>query len=224
MASGNTNSDRIADVQNNAVRIDTDDIISEEDLAKLDSADVDKLKSEYNPEYNLRKKTIVNRIKTEKKKKLPKVPKPKTSPAPLSKYRRRAANARERGRMEDINQAFETLKSVLPNIEEGPNFKMTKITTLRLAMNYISALKDMLGHSEDSGSDLSGELSSDLNSDGDTSGTPSVSSSEDACLSPDSIDSIDSMDGNFMTMDFLSDVKLDDFADVDTENLLLDCT
>lgn len=193
-------------------------IKSEEDLEKLDNIDVDKLKSAYNPEYNLRKKTIVNRIKTEKKKQLPKKPKPKTSPAPLSKYRRRAANARERGRMEDINNAFETLKGVLPNIEEGQNFKLTKITTLRLAMNYISALRDMLGHSDDSTSDLSGELSSDLQSDGDSAGTPSVSSGEDACLSPDSAD------GNFLTMDFLSDVKLDDFADVDTENLLLDCT
>lgn len=193
-------------------------IQSEEDLAKLDSVDVDKLKSEYNPEYNLRKKTIVNRIKTEKKKTLPKVPKPKSSPAPLSKYRRKAANARERGRMEDINLAFETLKSVLPNIEEGPNFKMTKITTLRLAMNYISALRDMLGHNMDSGSDVSSELSSDLQSDGDSVGTSGVSSGEDTCLSPDSVD------GNFLTMDFLSDVKLDDFADVDTEGLLLDCT
>lgn len=193
-------------------------IQSEEDLAKLDSVDVDKLKSEYNPEYNLRKKTIVNRIKTEKKKNLPKVPKPKSSPAPLSKYRRKAANARERGRMEDINLAFETLKSVLPNIEEGPNFKMTKITTLRLAMNYITALRDMLGHGEDSSSDLSGDLSSDLQSDGDSVGTSGVSSGDDTCLSPDSVD------GNFLTMDFLSDVKLDDFATVDTENLLLDCT
>lgn len=193
-------------------------IQSEEDLAKLDSVDVDKLKSEYNPEYNLRKKTIVNRIKTEKKKNLPKVPKPKSSPAPLSKYRRKAANARERGRMEDINLAFETLKSVLPNIEEGPNFKMTKITTLRLAMNYITALRDMLGHGEDSSSDLTGDLSSDLQSDGDSVGTSGVSSGDDTCLSPDSVD------GNFLTMDFLSDVKLDDFATVDTENLLLDCT
>lgn len=193
-------------------------INSEEDLAKLDNIDVDKLKTEYNPEYNLRKKTIVNRIKTEKKKQLPKTPKPKSAPAPLSKYRRRAANARERGRMEDINHAFETLKGVLPNIEEGPNFKMTKITTLRLAMNYISALRDMLGQTDDTGSELSGDLSSDLNSDGDSTGTPSVSSAEDTCLSPDSVD------GNFLTMDFLSDVKLDDFETVDTENILLDCT
>lgn len=199
---------------------ESDKINSEEDLAKLDEIDVDKLKTKYNPEYNLRKKTIVNRIKTEKKKQLPKAPKPKSAPAPLSKYRRRAANARERGRMEDINLAFETLKGVLPNIEEGPNFKMTKITTLRLAMNYISALRDMLGHSErdDSTSEVSGDLSSDLNSDGDSTGTPSVSSAEDACLSPDSVD------GNFLTMDFLSDVKLDDFETVDTENILLDCT
>ena len=198
----------------------SENINTENDLAKLDEADVDKLKAEYNPEYNLRKKTIVNRIKTEKKKHIPKAPKPKSSPAPLSKYRRRAANARERGRMTDINGAFETLKDVLPNIEDGQNFKLTKITTLRLAMNYISALRDMLGPGdrEDSASELSGELSSDLNSDGDSSGTPSVSSAEDACLSPDSVD------GNFLTMDFLSDVKLDDFETVDAENILLDCT
>lgn len=199
---------------------DADKISSEEDLAKLDNIDTETLKRKYNPEYNLRKKTLVNRIKTEKKKQLPKTPKPKSSPAPLSKYRRRAANARERGRMEDINNAFETLKGVLPNIEEGPNFKMTKITTLRLAMNYISALRDMLGQSggDDSTSELSGDLSSDLNSDGDSTGTPSVSSGEDTCLSPDSVD------GNFLTMDFLADVKLDDFETVDTENILLDCT
>lgn len=196
-----------------------DSITSEEDLAKLDQIDERELKSKYNPEYNLRKKTIVNRLKTEKKKQLPKTPKPKTSPAPLSKYRRRAANARERGRMEDINGAFEVLKGVLPNIEEGQNFKMTKITTLRLAMNYISALRDMLGQGpmDDSSSDLSAELGSDMNSDGDSTGTPSVTSSDDVCLSPDSVD------GNFLTMDFLSDVKLDDFENVDT-NLLLDCT
>ncbi|XP_052766041.1 neurogenic differentiation factor 1-like [Mya arenaria] len=198
----------------------SDKITSEDELAKLDEIDEKELKSKYSPDYNLRKKTIVNRLKTEKKKQLPKVPKPKSSPAPLSKYRRRAANARERGRMEDINSAFEVLKEVLPNIEEGQNFKMTKITTLRLAMNYISALRDMVGQgdTDDSMSELSAGINSDLNSDGDSMGTPSASSTEDTCLSPDSVD------GNFLTMDFLSDVKLDEFASVDTENLLLDCT
>lgn len=185
-------------------------------LDELDKADVDTLKSEYNPEYNLRKKTIVNRIKTEKKKALPKQKKPKTKPAPLSKYRRKAANARERGRMEDINGAFEVLKSVLPNIEEGGS-KMTKITTLRLAMNYISALRNILGYDQDdSSSDLTSDLGSDLNSDGDSTGTPSVSSGEEPCLSPDSVS------GDFLTMDFLTDMKLD--LDPDSDKLLLDCT
>lgn len=183
---------------------------------ELDKADVETLKSEYNPEYNLRKKTIVNRIKTEKTKDLPKKKKPKTKPAPLSKYRRKAANARERGRMEDINTAFEVLKSVLPNIEEG-GAKMTKITTLRLAMNYISALRNILGYDpDDSSSDFTSDLGSDLNSDGDSTGTPSVSSGEDACLSPDSVH------GDFLAMDFLSDMKLD--LDPDADKLLLDCT
>ena len=182
----------------------------------LDKADVETLKSEYNPEYNLRKKTIVNRIKTEKTKDLPKKKKPKTKPAPLSKYRRRAANARERGRMEDINGAFEVLKSVLPNIEEGGS-KMTKITTLRLAMNYISALKNILGYDQDdSCSDLTSDFSSDLNSDGDSTGTPSISSGEEACLSPDSVS------GDFLAMDFLTEMKLN--LDPDSDKLLLDCT
>lgn len=200
--------------------IDDTGLKTEEDLELLDRVDVDTLKSKYNPEYNLRKKTIVNRIKTEKRKSLPKQPKPKSAPAPLSKYRRRAANKRERTRMEDINNGFELLKSVLPNIEESASNKMTKITTLRLAMNYISALRDMLGQdTEDNRSDLSSDFSSDLNSDGDSASLSCVSSTEDPCLSPGS------MDGNFLSMDFLSDVKLDDF---DTENLsddlLLDCT
>ena len=184
-------------------------------LDEIGNEEIDQLKQKYNPEYNLRKKTIVSRIKVEKNKHLPKVPKPKASPAPLSKYRRRAANARERNRMEDINQAFDTLKAVLPNIEEGPGSKMTKITTLRLAMNYITALRDMLGYNEESKSSFGLDLGSEIGSDGDSSGTPSVSSGEEPCLSPDPTD------GNFLTMDFLSDIKLDDF---DTENLLLDST
>lgn len=52
--------------------------------------------------YNLRMKSIQNRIELEKKKKTPvkKQPKAKQRPVPLSKYRRRTANARERTRMQ----------------------------------------------------------------------------------------------------------------------------
>lgn len=51
--------------------------------------------------YNLRTKSIQNRIEAEKKRKNPrKEPKPKQRPPPLSKYRRKNANARERTRMQ----------------------------------------------------------------------------------------------------------------------------
>lgn len=52
--------------------------------------------------YNLRVKSIQSRIELEKKKKTPvkKEPKAKQRPVPLSKYRRRTANARERTRMQ----------------------------------------------------------------------------------------------------------------------------
>lgn len=68
--------------------------------------------------------------------------------APLSKYRRKTANARERNRMREINQAFETLRRVIPHMQApqvpGSNEKLTKITTLRLAMKYITDLSAAL--------------------------------------------------------------------------------
>ncbi|CAH2006967.1 unnamed protein product [Acanthoscelides obtectus] len=73
--------------------------------------------------------------------------KQKQKAAPLSKYRRKTANARERNRMREINQAFETLRRVIPHVHQAAppqlppaNEKLTKITTLRLAMKYISTL------------------------------------------------------------------------------------
>lgn len=78
--------------------------------------------------------------------------KPKQKPAPLSKYRRKTANARERNRMREINQAFETLRRVIPQMASthvpGANEKLTKITTLRLAMKYISTLSAALNGPE----------------------------------------------------------------------------
>nr|SWG50911.1 taxi B [Aquarius paludum] len=66
--------------------------------------------------------------------------KSKRKAAPLSKYRRKNANARERCRMREINEAFETLRRAVPCQDE----KMTKIATLKLAMSYISALSEAL--------------------------------------------------------------------------------
>lgn len=87
----------------------------------------------------------------EKTKSTSKAHKPKQKPAPLSKYRRKTANARERNRMREINQAFEALRSVIPQMATAHshnNEKLTKITTLRLAMKYISALSATLSGSE----------------------------------------------------------------------------
>lgn len=75
--------------------------------------------------------------------------KPKQRAAPLSKYRRKTANARERTRMREINHAFETLRQSVPVIIAGEqaqstNEKLTKITTLRMAMKYIKILSDIL--------------------------------------------------------------------------------
>ncbi|KAH8363600.1 hypothetical protein KR084_011937 [Drosophila pseudotakahashii] len=75
--------------------------------------------------------------------------KSKTKAPPLSKYRRKTANARERTRMREINTAFETLRHCVPQAITGEdaantNEKLTKITTLRLAMKYITMLSDSI--------------------------------------------------------------------------------
>ncbi|KAI5700171.1 helix-loop-helix protein delilah [Diaphorina citri] len=92
--------------------------------------------------------------------------KPKQKPPPLSKYRRKTANARERHRMKEINDAFETLRNAIPTVhfinENVSNEKMTKITTLKLAMKYISALSHTLRASSlDSDGDVESLASSD---------------------------------------------------------------
>lgn len=69
-----------------------------------------------------------------------------TKPAPLSKYRRKTANARERSRMREINEAFESLRRAVPVPRESE--KLTKISTLRLAMKYITALSQLLSEPE----------------------------------------------------------------------------
>ena len=102
-------------------------------------------RSARNKKYNLRTSSIINRVETEQRRNTPKKPKPKNKPAPLSKYRRKTANTRERSRMQEVNDAFEDLQKVVPDLPSGKG-KPTKITILQLAMNYISALREMLGY------------------------------------------------------------------------------
>lgn len=108
-------------------------------LSPPDSKIVDK--------YGLRPRTIIKRIQLEKTRqeiittKEPRKPKP----PPLSKYRRKTANARERNRMKEINDAFATLRGILPSFSSRrTSTGMTKITTLKLATSYIQALSDVL--------------------------------------------------------------------------------
>ncbi|VVD03401.1 helix-loop-helix protein delilah-like [Leptidea sinapis] len=75
-------------------------------------------------------------------------PRSRRTTQPLSKYRRKTANARERSRMREINNAFEALRRAVPAAEITGSpvacEKLTKITTLRLAMKYITALSSAL--------------------------------------------------------------------------------
>ncbi|XP_042208760.1 neurogenic differentiation factor 6-like [Homarus americanus] len=99
--------------------------------------------------YALRPRTIIKRLQQERTRhEVPRRPsRCKQRPPPLSKYRRKTANARERHRMKQINNAFESLRKILPDameVQPSSSSSMTKITTLRLAVNYIRALSDVL--------------------------------------------------------------------------------
>lgn len=108
--------------------------------------------------------------------------------APLSKYRRRTANARERTRMREINGAFEALRCCVGGAESGPgaaNERMTKISTLRLAARYIAALAAALEEPEPpSGAGLLRYQPVDLELSPELTLSPDISLSPDAPLSP----------------------------------------
>lgn len=58
------------------------------------------------------------------------------------KKRRLAANARERRRMNSLNDAFDRLRDVVPSL--GNDRKLSKFETLQMAQTYISALHELL--------------------------------------------------------------------------------
>ncbi|KAK8743365.1 hypothetical protein OTU49_001400 [Cherax quadricarinatus] len=108
--------------------------------------------------YALRTKSIIKRIESEKNRATSKrrEPKEKQKPPPLSKYRRKTANARERNRMKEINDAFVTLQKAIPDLPGADAEKLTKITVLRLAVNYINALADVLNEDSFGPKDIDG--------------------------------------------------------------------
>lgn len=60
------------------------------------------------------------------------------------KKRRTAANARERRRMNSLNDAFEKLREVVPSL--GSDRKLSKFETLQMAQTYINALHELVKH------------------------------------------------------------------------------
>lgn len=60
----------------------------------------------------------------------------------IVKRRRLAANARERRRMNSLNDAFDKLRDVVPSL--GNDRKLSKYETLQMAQTYISALNELL--------------------------------------------------------------------------------
>lgn len=60
----------------------------------------------------------------------------------VMKKRRIAANARERRRMNSLNDAFERLRDVVPSL--GNDRKLSKFETLQMAQTYINALNELL--------------------------------------------------------------------------------
>lgn len=66
----------------------------------------------------------------------------KMIPPMIWKKRRVAANARERKRMEHLNDAFDRLRQYLPKLEN--NQKLSKHETLQMAQTYITELDQLL--------------------------------------------------------------------------------
>ncbi|CAG5095009.1 Oidioi.mRNA.OKI2018_I69.XSR.g13987.t1.cds [Oikopleura dioica] len=54
-------------------------------------------------------------------------------------------NARERDRIRNVNDAFDELRDHVPNGDAGRGRKISKVETLKSAIEYINALKDLLG-------------------------------------------------------------------------------
>lgn len=60
----------------------------------------------------------------------------------IMRKRRLAANARERRRMNSLNDAFDRLRDVVPSL--GNDRKFSKFETLQMAQTYIAALQELL--------------------------------------------------------------------------------
>lgn len=116
-----------------------------------DQVDYDQSDDDYESDTRSSSKIMKTRKPTAdalKKKRGPPKAMKVTPPSPnVMKKRRLAANARERRRMNGLNDAFDRLREVVPSL--GADHKLSKFETLQMAQTYISALCDLLERGAD---------------------------------------------------------------------------
>lgn len=104
-------------------------------------------KNEFNDELEPTRKGKRGRGRGRRKGSTNKTIKSVTASPTVLKKRRLAANARERRRMNGLNEAFDKLRKVVPASSEEN--KLSKYETLRVAQSYIQALYDLLENGAD---------------------------------------------------------------------------
>jgi hypothetical protein len=91
---------------------------------------------------SLRRSSVQKRLETEKARSQPRVREKISKKYRLSKYRRKTENAKERERMKKFNEAFTTLRKILPNSKLSDDIseseKDTKVCRIDL---YILKIK-----------------------------------------------------------------------------------
>ncbi|XP_014674108.1 PREDICTED: neurogenic differentiation factor 1-like [Priapulus caudatus] len=118
---------------------DTEELLRQLHVAEAEEVDIEESESEES------KAAARRATKTEAKmprKRGPKKKKMTKARVLKFKLRRCKANSRERTRMHGLNDALDTLREVIPVYSKTQ--KLSKIETLRLASNYITALSSIL--------------------------------------------------------------------------------
>ena len=64
----------------------------------------------------------------------------------VRRRRDETSTERERTRARQLNDAFDRLRRVVPTSAHNERRRLSKIATLLLAVNYLAALKTLLGH------------------------------------------------------------------------------
>lgn len=113
--------------------------------------------------YGLRPRTIIRRLMQARRPRDTSQRLIRVRPQPLTKHRKKLACTRERSYMREINQAFENLRNVLPAAADCRNddSAVAKMTTIRLALRYITALTHLLEEDDAERSDSSSNSSQD---------------------------------------------------------------